>query len=673
MMRRKLVSRYTEGRSTFIPFLLPELALKMSAEETLGILKARFGTDLERALSPERIDAHRPDGNWLKSANIVGINVRTVGSFWNVLKYVLTLPAARDSVHLLPIWEAGVVGSIYGMSSWELNPEFFSPELAQALPHLDSVERQLKAVINVIHLTGRTVGMDVIPHTDRYSEIVLAHPDYFEWLKRKELEIVDHRENLHQEAMSAIFALLKEQRPALEEGQLPSSREEFFAWSGWRKQRVLFGRPEDHAGRNRRRNEFVVRLHRLGLEPVPGTMAPPFRGLEVDPRDAAKTVDQDGLVWRDYRITEPEPMSRVFGPLTRYKLYERKDDNRNWEIDFDRPRKEVWDYVCRKYGEVQQRFGFDFMRGDMSHVQMRPAGVPDEVDKHYDLLAAVRHHVRQHGSSSFGYFGESFLAPPGVMAFGSEEDHLEACNADATLGDLQSTSVGSIEFMEKLHHYAGLAATRSFAPAFTVMTGDKDDPRFDEFYRKGAEVRLFASYFLTDMPGYVGLGYETRDVHMEPAPNEHYTKLYVFQERTGPKATRGPYVWGKNGPLFAAISRLRLFLDEVDFVGNFKGRKVIWLLPPDPSGEKKLVAWTLEGAEEFLLLANFDTKEAAREVSVPGRWGTQHAAAPELLISTASPLGETAGRLVPYGDHFVAERVLAGEGRIYRVGHERPK
>ena len=364
-------------------------------------------------------------------------------------------------------------------------------------------------------------------------------------------------------------------------------------------------------------------------------------------------------------------MSRVFGPLTRYKLYERKDDNRNWEIDFNLPRERVWEYVCRRYGEVQQQFGFDFMRGDMSHVQMRPSGVPDEVDEHYDLLAAVKRHVRKSGRTGFAYFGESFLAPPGVMAYGSEEDHLEASDADATLGDLQSTSVGSAEFMGKLHHYAGLVDTRSFAPAFTVMTGDKDDPRFDEFYRTGNEVRLFASYFLTNMPGYVGLGYETRDLHLEPAPNEHYTKLYVFQEKEGPKATRGPYVWGKNGPLFAAVNRLRLFLDDIDFVNRVRGRKVIWLLPPDPSGEKKLVAWTLEGAEEFLLLANFDTEGPTGEVSIPAPGDISSHTAMKLAFSTSTDASKSQDTLVRDGDRYLSSGLFAGEGRVYLAAPER--
>ena len=111
---------------------------------------------------------------------MVGINVRTVGSFWNIIKYVLTLPATQDSIHILPIWEAGVAGSMYGISSWYLNPEFFSAELAETVSSLDTIDRQLRAVVNLLHLMGRSVGMDVIPHTDRFSQIALAFPEYFE-------------------------------------------------------------------------------------------------------------------------------------------------------------------------------------------------------------------------------------------------------------------------------------------------------------------------------------------------------------------------------------------------------------------------------------------------------------------------------------------------------------
>lgn len=49
------------------------------------------------------------------------------------------------------------------------------------------------------------------------------------------------------------------------------------------------------------------------------------------------------------------------------------------------------------------------------------------------------------------------------------------------------------------------------------------------FYLNGNELRHFVALFLTDMPSYMGLGFECRDVHPKPVANEFYTKLFVFQ------------------------------------------------------------------------------------------------------------------------------------------------
>ena len=132
-----------------------------------------------------------------------------------------------------------------------------------------------------------------------------------------------------------------------------------------------------------------------------------------------------------------------------------------------------------------------------------------------------------------------------VMSYGEEIDHLEASAAEATLGDLQSCAVGSREFLQRLRQYDDLKSTRRCTPSITVMTADKDDPRFDAFYRDGNVLRLFLAFFLTDMPSYMGLGFETRDRHDQPAPNEHYTKLFVFQERPRPEGHARPVCVGE--------------------------------------------------------------------------------------------------------------------------------
>ncbi|MFM8488352.1 MAG: hypothetical protein ACKOCH_18615, partial [Bacteroidota bacterium] len=118
------------------------------------------------------------------------------------------------------------------------------------------------------------------------------------------------------------------------------------------------------------------------------TMGPPYRGIEVDPDPDAVNIDEEGRIWRDYRFTNPGKFSRVFGPLTRYKLYEPKNNNADWELDFEAPNVRAWDYVCGHYKQVQSAFDFDFMRGDMSHVQMRPevALGPRDSLKTYNLV-----------------------------------------------------------------------------------------------------------------------------------------------------------------------------------------------------------------------------------------------------------------------------------------------
>ena len=56
---------------------------------------------------------------------MVGVNIRTIGNFFNLIKYLLTLSDSQNSIHILPIREPGVVSSLYGKTSWNINSEFF--------------------------------------------------------------------------------------------------------------------------------------------------------------------------------------------------------------------------------------------------------------------------------------------------------------------------------------------------------------------------------------------------------------------------------------------------------------------------------------------------------------------------------------------------------------------
>ncbi|GAB3559194.1 hypothetical protein [Spirosoma fluminis] len=597
------VDAYQSGYASFIAHLPPQTALQFSVYQTLELLHKRLGNEtLRRALDPaETVDSPAKrftDGTWLKQSNMVGINVRTVGSFWRVIKYVLTIPASHDSIHLLPIWEPGVVGSLYGMVSWQINPEFFDVELAQFIPALNTVEKQLKVVTNLLHALGRTVGMDVIPHTDRFSEMVLACPSLFEWIQRSGPNLVDHSSSVYRYVEESIWQFLK-CHGAADGTPLTFAKDGFFSTeisvlTDEQRLGILFGNPHDYGVRLSRRIALIRHLTAQGLETVPMTMGPPYRGLHIDPADYV--VDDYGQIWYQYAFDKPQAMSRVFGPLARYRFYESEDNNQAWELDFDQPNRPAWAYVCRKFSDCQRAYNFDFMRGDMAHVQMRPEGVPalsasDPSADFYDPLRAIKKYIQQNGVPYYGFFAETFLAPPDTMAYGDEVEHLEAIEADSTLGDLQSMVVGSKEFTRQFCQYYTYLKTRRFAPNFTVMTADKDDPRFDEFYRYGNVFRYFTALFVTDMPSYVALGFELRNRHEKRGANEEYSKLYVFQiedDNQPDKVTHGPYQWGQNAGQFVAIARIREFAERI--WPEIRGKETRWLAAP--GDESDYIVWT---------------------------------------------------------------------------------
>jgi len=661
------LNAYLAGERSFVAGLRPDIAVGLPAEQVLAILQQRFGHEkvlqaLDPAVTIASPVAHEQDGRWIRHVHMVGINVRTIGSFWRVVHYALTLPDSQSGIHLLPIWEPGVVASLYGMASWNINPAFGDADLAQVCPWLQTVEDQLRVVVNILHLLGKTVGMDVIPHTDRYAEIVLANPAYFEWLQRSDETILSHRPDLHLAVKQLIRRWLLRVGPAVADSGFSVIEDDIFAATVGEEARLrlLFGPVQDRTGRNDRRADLVDWLYAHGMEPVPATMGPPYRGLEVDPDPAAKSVDSAGRVWRDYRISQPTDMSRVFGPLSRYKFFETVDDPA-WSINFDQPLPAVWKYFCDHYADLQTRYGFDFMRGDMSHVQMRPGGVPIEADTYYDPHRAVKRHIIRQ-APYFAYFAESFLAGPDYMAFGDELDHLELSEAEVTLGDLQSMPVGGEMFMPHFRRYLDILQSRRVAPAFTIITGDKDDPRFDKFYLHGNEARYFIATFLIDMPAYMSLGFELRDLHPVPFDNEYYTKLYVFQIADGPKATRGPYRWGNNQLLFERVNRLRLLAEDIlPLIGM---SATCWLLPPDPTAAHSLIAWTQVHEPRFVFVVNVHAEKAQSNGKLPM---PADGCLPALEVIFSTHAETPLQALRSNGLHFQLPEVAAGEGLVLRV------
>jgi hypothetical protein len=779
--------QYQSGQISYIPNLLPEIAVQLNVYDIFEILQRRLGSEvLQKALDPNQtIESpvrHHQDGSWLKKSKMVGVNIRTIHNFFNLVKYTLTIPKSQDSIHILPIWEPGVVSSLYGKVSFNINPEFYSEELARAVPHLNTVEKQLKVTTNLLHAMGKSVGMDVIPHNDRFSELVIAYPRFFEWVRRVGGRITNNSESIYREIEEIIWHYLG--RNGSGNGSpLSFSKNTLFSpeipiLSDAQRLEIIFGNVRDYKGRLRRRVEIMQDIINQGFETLPMTMAPPYRGLHINPDDYI--LDENGNRWYTYEFDKPQAMSRVFGPLTRFKFFHSKEDNAKWELDFNNPQVSVWNYVCTKYHECQQNYNFDFMRGDMAHIQPRPHGVPEFFDsgdseilgfrdsgdseilgfrdsgdseilgfrdsgdsevlgfrdsgdsevlgfrdsgdsevlgfrdsgdsevlgfrdsgdseilgfrdsevlgfrdsgdseilgffdseiieltksqnqripesknhgisesqnqrikesknhgisepqnqripesknhgipesqnqrikesknhgisesqnlrikeskKYYDPLLAIKKYVQQNGTPHFGFFAETFLVEPDFMGYGDELDHLEAIEADSTLGDLQASVVGSDDYNKKFRDYTKYLQTRKFAPSYTIITADKDDPRFDEFYRTANHFRYFIGTFLTDMPSYMGLGFETRNLHLERGLNEEYSKLYVFtihDDAQTDKVTHGSYIWGQNYMLFGWIEKMRELAEKI--WDEINGKAVNWLT--NPTENQDILIWT---------------------------------------------------------------------------------
>lgn len=114
--------QYLVGQTfDFDKALWPEEAMQIPVKAFITLLERRYGSLAAKALDPEAAIpgpfATDISTDWLKTAKTVGINVRTIRHFWNIIPYSLLLPNAQNAIHILPIWETGVVSSLYGPSS----------------------------------------------------------------------------------------------------------------------------------------------------------------------------------------------------------------------------------------------------------------------------------------------------------------------------------------------------------------------------------------------------------------------------------------------------------------------------------------------------------------------------------------------------------------------------
>lgn len=386
------IKTFINNKVSIVPNLLLDDSFKFLIGDITDILKKKLGNtfytatniesvnvnnyDLPKAIqSPQRL---KQNGEWLKGVNIVSINVAKVGSFWEVLKYALTLPKTHQAIHLNSIFEGFYENNDFGYTkSWCINAKFYSPELSRLMPHLDTVEKQLKAVVNLLHALDKTVGIDMSINVNIHSEIVLSNPHLFEWVQRGNK--ISKGKNLQEQVQDSIIAFLKQYCPAYPLAVFPENKEVFFSeiYGEQNRNEILFGKPHQVKIRHRRVMDLSNFLLKKG-----------FELLEISRLDTAKLF------------------KKSVAP-SQYKLYEQENTTQR-KLNSLYPKKETWNYITEHYQGIQQNYAFDFMKISVSDTVSTPKTSRNEITLFNNFTKALKKNIQSAGTQHFAVFADSY-------------------------------------------------------------------------------------------------------------------------------------------------------------------------------------------------------------------------------------------------------------------------
>ncbi|GFR34724.1 alpha-amylase family glycosyl hydrolase [Thermobrachium celere] len=154
-------------------------------------------------------------GDWIKRANVYGMQIRTTSAYdhdasgelelnnkyglkdtGTFLKTIALLPHLKrmgiDAIYLLPIsknsmrYKKGEMGSPYAVKNFfELDPTLKDPMLGDDI----TIDEEFKALVEACHILGIRIMIDIIPRTSaRDSDLIFEHPEWFYWVKIDELD-----------------------------------------------------------------------------------------------------------------------------------------------------------------------------------------------------------------------------------------------------------------------------------------------------------------------------------------------------------------------------------------------------------------------------------------------------------------------------------------------------
>ena len=130
----------------------PDEIIEMNFQDSIRLLKQQLGEELfNKAFQIETFipskKSNEQTSDWFKKTNIIEVNPRVLGTYWNIVKYALTFP--EESINILSMFEAGCNGSIYSILNFKFSDEYLDKDLCNY--GFDTAAKQIKLIINILH------------------------------------------------------------------------------------------------------------------------------------------------------------------------------------------------------------------------------------------------------------------------------------------------------------------------------------------------------------------------------------------------------------------------------------------------------------------------------------------------------------------------------------------
>ena len=521
------------------------------------------------------------NSDWFKKSKIIGVNPRITGSFINIVKYALTFP--ENAIHIMPFFESGHEGSLYVQNSWRISDEFFDNELKK--DGFDTVEKQLKVTINLLHALGKAVGFDVLTHVDNFSEIVFLNPKYFEWAKLNKNKTsqlfppeVDYNK-IYLEVEKKIVEFVKNKNPEInfDADNLFNNTDEHL------RHKIIFG--ENAQKWKNIRLELMKYIRSFGYETLPVVEHAPIRPIVFE-----KIANKNNTNWAQFKVENKAYDAIILGCVTPYKWYKIDDMGYPQTTKYE---TEVWKYFIDKYKQIQEEFNFDFIRADMAHNQISHSSKTIRKNKKKEFWRELKKAI-QKDTPYFATLAEAFYNTYYIDGYSDMMNK----NFDVVLGNLNYRLLNE-NYINHIKDFLEIYVKHfSFAPCVCTFTNDSDKKEHNICYQSplGNEIRMFCAFFL-ELPSYMGMGYELRN--SLPKKGEEYSFNYI-------KNQKKPYKWGNNEEFLSTIFEMReVFLKIKKEIKNPKIKlcdtdsiSLAWLYLDENNDAKYLFCFNLDTEKE---------------------------------------------------------------------------